>query len=44
MESAKLDFSHADAADSQVLNAILWRDRKGSKAMPRVRHAVLKGE
>ena len=44
MESAKLDFSHADAADSQVLNAILWRDRKGSKPMPRVRRTVLKDE
>ncbi len=43
-ESAKLDFSHADAADSEILNAILWRDRKGAKPMPRVRHAVLKGE
>ena len=35
--SAKLDFSHADAADNKVLNAILWRDRKGSLPMP-VRH------
>ena len=33
-ESAKLDFSHADAADHQSLNAILWRDRKGAVAMP----------
>jgi hypothetical protein len=41
-ESAKLDFSHADAADSKILNAILWRDRKGLKPMPRVRRAVLK--
>jgi hypothetical protein len=43
-ESARLDFSHADAADSKVLNAILWRDRKGSEPMPRARHIVLKGE
>jgi hypothetical protein len=41
-ESAKLDFSQADAADSEKLNAILWRDRKGSQPMPQVRHAVLK--
>jgi hypothetical protein len=41
-ESAKLDFSHVDAADSKILNAILWRDRKGLKPMPRVRRAVLK--
>ncbi len=39
-ESARLDFSHADAADSATLNAILWRDRKGSTKMPRPRHAV----
>jgi DNA-binding beta-propeller fold protein YncE len=39
-ESAKLDFSHADAADSRTLNAILWRDRKGSQPMPHVRHIV----
>ena len=43
-ESAKLDFSHADVADSQIVNAILWRDRKGSKPMPHVRHSVLKSE
>src|SRR5206468_4197368 len=28
-ESARLDFSHADAADTEKLNAILWRDAKG---------------
>ena len=38
-ESAKLDFSHADAADTKALNAILWRDRKGDAAVPRVRGA-----
>jgi hypothetical protein len=27
--SAKMDFSHADAADSSQLNQILWQDRKG---------------
>ncbi len=40
-ESARLDFSHADAADPAVLNAILWRDRKGDSKMPHPRHAVL---
>jgi DNA-binding beta-propeller fold protein YncE len=40
-ESAKLDFSHADAADNKVLNAILWRDRKGTQPMPSPRHASL---
>ncbi len=43
-ESAKLDFSHADAADSRILNAILWRDRKGTKPMPRLHRAALKNE
>jgi YVTN family beta-propeller protein len=36
-ESSKMDFSHADAADAKVLNAILWRDRKGSVPMPESR-------
>ena len=39
-ESAKLDFSHADAADNKVLNAILWRDRKGALPMPVMRHVA----
>src|SRR5271157_209209 len=33
-ESARMDFSHADAADAKALNAILWRDRKGLVPMP----------
>jgi DNA-binding beta-propeller fold protein YncE len=33
-ESAKMDFSHADAADARQLNAILWRDAKGVLKMP----------
>ena len=40
-ESAKMDFSRPDAANSTVLNAILWRDRKGGTPMPAVKHAVL---
>jgi DNA-binding beta-propeller fold protein YncE len=39
-ESAKLDFSVADAADSNVLNAILWRDAKGDVPMPSPKHTV----
>ncbi len=35
-----MDFSRADAADAAVLNAILWRDRKGDVPMPRPRHHV----
>ncbi len=39
-ESAKLDFSVADAADSSVLNSILWRAAKGDLPMPAPRHTV----
>jgi len=28
-QSLRLDFSRPDAANAEVLNAILWRDRKG---------------
>ena len=38
--SAKLDFSHADAANTAVLNAILWRAAKGNVPMPAPRHTV----
>ncbi len=41
-ESAKLDFSHADAADNKKLNAILWRDRRGGQPMPIPRNVSLK--
>jgi DNA-binding beta-propeller fold protein YncE len=37
-ESAAMDFSHADAVDSVVLNRILWEDRMKSRPMPAVRH------
>ena len=39
-ESAALDFSVADAADTEKLNAILWRAAKGDIAMPEQRHTV----
>jgi hypothetical protein len=39
-ESARLDFSHADAADTEKLNSILWRDAKGDAAMPEPVHNV----
>jgi hypothetical protein len=32
--SIKMDFSHADRADSYKLNLILWRDAKGSQPPP----------
>ncbi|HZD31090.1 MAG TPA: beta-propeller fold lactonase family protein [Candidatus Angelobacter sp.] len=40
-ESGKLDFSVADAADTATLNAVLWRDAKGSLPQPRPKHAVI---
>jgi len=39
-QSAKLNFSLADAADANVLNAILWRAAKGNVPMPAPRHNV----
>jgi hypothetical protein len=40
-ESGKMDFSHPDAADTRVLNAILWHDSKGDAPMPAPKHGVL---
>jgi hypothetical protein len=42
-ESARMDFSHADAADAAKLNAILWRETKGLIPMPSPRHSVIRG-
>jgi len=39
-ESEKMDFSRPDANNPSVLNAILWRDRKGNLPVPRVKHTV----
>ncbi len=33
-ESMKMDFSHADRADSRKLNVILWRDAMGDQPVP----------
>jgi len=33
-ESLRLDFSRPDAANAEILNAILWRDRKGDAPAP----------
>jgi len=33
-ESLKMDFRHADHADAEKLNVILWRDAMGSKPVP----------
>ena len=40
-ESAALNFSVADAADTETLNAILWRAAKGEVPMPEPRHSVI---
>ncbi len=33
-ESRKMDFRHADRADTQKLNVILWKDAKGNTPVP----------
>src|ERR1019366_3782676 len=33
-ESRKMDFRHADRADTQKLNVILWKDAKGDAPVP----------
>jgi hypothetical protein len=30
----KMDFTHADRADAQKLNVILWKDAMGDEAVP----------
>ncbi len=40
-ESAQMDFSHADAADSTKLNLVLWHARKGDFPMPAPVHRVI---
>jgi DNA-binding beta-propeller fold protein YncE len=35
-----MDFSHADAVDSAVLNQVLWQDRMGATPMPAPQHNV----
>ncbi len=39
-ESEAMDFSHADAVDSAVLNQFLWQDRMGDMPMPEPQHNV----
>jgi hypothetical protein len=40
-QSSRLDFSRPDAANTRVLNKILWHDRKGKKPMPAALHTVI---
>jgi hypothetical protein len=39
-ESARMNFTRPDAANPAVLNAILWRDRKGTTLMSAPKHTV----
>jgi DNA-binding beta-propeller fold protein YncE len=39
--SDKMDFTRPDANNAQLLNGILWRDRKGNAPMPAAKHTVL---
>jgi DNA-binding beta-propeller fold protein YncE len=39
--SAKMDFTHADAAPVEALNRILWRDAKGNVPYPKPKHTVI---
>ena len=40
MAGKNMDFSHADAVDTAVLNRALWRDRMGSRPEPAPNHTV----
>ena len=40
-QSQRMDLSRPDAVDARVLNAILWRDRKGKTPMPAAAHHVI---
>ena len=37
-QGKNLDFSHADAVDTALLNKYLWRDRMGNRPMPPPQH------
>ncbi|HST12744.1 MAG TPA: beta-propeller fold lactonase family protein, partial [Terriglobales bacterium] len=39
--SSNMDFTKPDAVNTRVLNAILWRDRKGNAKMPAAKHTVI---
>jgi hypothetical protein len=43
-EGANLDFSHADAVDTALLNKALWQDRMGEATMPAPQHNVFPAE
>jgi DNA-binding beta-propeller fold protein YncE len=39
-EGRNMDFSHADAVDTALLNQFLWKDRMGETPMPEPQHNV----
>jgi hypothetical protein len=39
--SSRMDFTRPDAVNTRVLNAILWRERKGNLRMPAAKHTVI---
>jgi phosphoglycerol transferase MdoB-like AlkP superfamily enzyme len=43
-EGAQLDFTHADAVDTALLNKFLWQDRMGEAPMPPPQHNVFPAE
>ena len=43
-EGKNLDFTHADAADTALLNRFLWQDRMGATPMPPPQHNVFPPE
>ncbi|MBS1866130.1 MAG: phosphoesterase, partial [Acidobacteria bacterium] len=43
-EGANLDFTHADAVDTALLNKFLWQDRMGDTPMPAPQHNVFPPE
>jgi YVTN family beta-propeller protein len=39
-EGRNMDFSHADAVDTALLNQFLWQDRMGDKPVPVLQHNI----
>lgn len=40
-ESAEMNFEKPDSVDTALLNAILWRSRKGDRPMPKAKHTMI---
>ena len=39
-EGQNMDFRHADAVDTALLNQFLWQDRMGDKPVPALQHNI----